>query len=316
MPFPQPDKIPTPHGHPWFTLEEAAEHLPISAYKIQDLVLAEKIESLELDGIFWIHAEELERIRQQPEILSDSFHLLEEEKDRHPETVVEMIRDLQVETENAPPSEHEESPSFKMDTSDIREVIPVKKETHDHPDKNPWRSAFQKVTEQLRKLKPLSQQKWKEWMQRFFQMIEEKRRKEVQEEEKNRQVSVKLGFMTGRNELFCDFCEINDHFYPGAIFADVYVDGALKWMMCPNCLHYCRQQANGSMEKNIRARFNQLAFRLEQEARRARNLATSEDFQVPQMHEWEAWETASLAMQEVASSQPPHPDDSPSGHDS
>lgn len=48
-------------------------------------------------------------------------------------------------------------------------------------------------------------------------MIEEKKRKEVQEEEKNRQVSVKLGFMTGKNELFCDFCEINDRFYPGAI---------------------------------------------------------------------------------------------------
>ena len=47
-----------------------------------------------------------------------------------------------------------------------------------------------------------------------------------------------------------------------------------------------------------------------QEARRARNLAASEDFQVPRMHEWEAWETASLAMQEVGVLPPPKSDES------
>ena len=46
-------------------------------------------------------------------------------------------------------------------------------------------------------------------------------------------------------------------------------------------------------EKNVRARFHQLAHRLEQEARRARRLASTEDFRVPGRHEWEAWETAS-----------------------
>ncbi|EGK11687.1 hypothetical protein HMPREF9374_1931 [Desmospora sp. 8437] len=314
MPFPQPDEIPGQKGHRWFTLEEAAEHLHISVHEIQDLVLMEKIDSSELDGTFWIPEEELERIRHRPEIVSDPYHPPEEETDRHKGTVVEMIRDLKAETEqDALQAGNGHSP-FETDACDSPAVIPVNKETHDHGGNSPWRSAFKKATEQLRKMKPLSQLKLREWTSQFFQMIEEKKRKEVQEEEKNRQVSVKLGFMTGKNELFCDFCEINDRFYPGAIFADVYVDGALKWMMCPNCLHYCRQQANGSMEKNIRARFNQLAFRLEQEARRARNLAATEDFQVPRMHEWEAWETASLAMQEVASSQAPDPDDSPSFH--
>lgn len=167
-----------------------------------------------------------------------------------------------------------------------------------------WQEAFTKIASQLRTLRqkrPLSNLKWKEWMEKFFKLVEKKKQEDVKTEQEQRQVSVKLGFMTGQNELYCDFCEVHDRFYPGAIFADIYVDGALKWMMCPNCLQYCRDHANGSMESNIRARFNQLAFRLEREARRARNLATSEDFQVPSLHEWEAWENASFAMQEVAS---------------
>lgn len=170
---------------------------------------------------------------------------------------------------------------------------------------NPWKKAFAKIIFQFRSLKqknPLSHLKWKEWMEQFFQLVERKKQKDVHQEQELRQVSVKLGFMTGKNELYCDFCEVNDHFYPGAIFADVYVDGALKWMMCPNCLQYCREQANGSMESNLRARFHQLAFRLERESRRARNLATTEDFRVPSLYEWEAWENASFAMQEVAAS--------------
>jgi hypothetical protein len=123
----------------------------------------------------------------------------------------------------------------------------------------------------------------------------------VEEEGAQQKVSLKLGLMTGRKEMNCDFCQVNDHFYPGAMFADIYVDGELKWVMCPNCLWYCREQANGSLEKNVRARFNHLAHRLEQEARRARRLAASEDFRVPSIHEWEAWETASYALKEVAS---------------
>ncbi|GGE20461.1 hypothetical protein GCM10011571_23040 [Marinithermofilum abyssi] len=142
----------------------------------------------------------------------------------------------------------------------------------------------------------------KRWLERFFKTIELKKKKEVETEWEERQVSLKLGFMTGQNEMACDFCEVHDHFYPGAIFADVYVDGQLKWIMCPNCLLYCKEQANGSMEQNVRARFHYLAHRLEKEARRARSLAVTEDFQVPSRHEWEAWETASFALREVAAS--------------
>lgn len=308
MPFPQPDETTIQNESRWFTLEEAAEHLQISVHEVQDWVLMEKVNSLEQDGTFWICEEELEKVRHQPAI--DLSHSPEDRIGRPRGTVVDMIRDFKAKMEKNPSQEANRHHPFETDTLDNRGIIPVKKETRDHQGTGPWRSAFEKATDQLRKIKPLSQQKLREWISQFFQMIEEKKKKEVQEEEQNRQVSVKLGFMTGKNELFCDFCEVNDRFYPGAIFADVYVDGALKWMMCPNCLHYCRQQANGSMEKNIRARFNQLAFRLEQEARRARNLAASEDFQVPRMHEWEAWETASLAMQEVASSHPPKSDES------
>lgn len=144
-------------------------------------------------------------------------------------------------------------------------------------------------------------EKVKDWIGQFFQIVERLRKKEVEEEVARQQVSLKLGLMTGRKEMSCDFCQVTDHFYPGALFADIYVDGELKWVMCPNCLWYCREQANGSLEKNVRARFNQLAHRLEQEARRARRLATLEDFRVPGLHEWEAWETASYALKEVAS---------------
>lgn len=175
-------------------------------------------------------------------------------------------------------------------------------ETNERP---PWKESFAKIAAQFRALKersPLSDIKWREWIDQFFRLVERKKQRDVHQEQEQRQVSVKLGFMTGQNELHCDFCEINDHFYPGAIFADVYVDGALKWLMCPNCLQYCRDQANGSMEANLRARFHQLAFRLEKEARRARHLATAEDFRVPSLYEWEAWENASFAMQEVAAS--------------
>lgn len=144
-------------------------------------------------------------------------------------------------------------------------------------------------------------QKAKEWIGRFFQIVERLRKKEVEEESVRQKVSLKLGLMTGRKEMNCDFCQVRDHFYPGALFADIYVDGELKWVMCPNCLWYCREQSNGSLEKNVRARFNQLAHRLEQEARRARRLASTEDFRVPGRHEWEAWETASYALKEAAS---------------
>ncbi len=167
-------------------------------------------------------------------------------------------------------------------------------------------------------LKGLKHAKWndkwdvkvKEWVGRFFQIVERLRKREVEEEGVRQKVSLKLGIMTGRKEMNCDFCQVTDHFYPGALFADIYVDGELKWVMCPNCLWYCREQSNGSLEKNVRARFNHLAYRLEQEARRARRLAASEDFRVPSHHEWEAWETASYALKEVASTYDVGVDDS------
>lgn len=167
-------------------------------------------------------------------------------------------------------------------------------------------------------LKGLKHAKWndkwdvkvKEWVGRFFQIVERLRKREVEEEGVRQKVSLKLGIMTGRKEMNCDFCQVTDHFYPGALFADIYVDGELKWVMCPNCLWYCREQSNGSLEKNVRARFNHLAYRLEQEARRARRLAASEDFRVPSYHEWEAWETASYALKEVASTYDVGVDDS------
>lgn len=171
----------------------------------------------------------------------------------------------------------------------------------------PWRNRAKELFSDW--LNGLKNAKWnekldekaKEWIGRFFQIVERLRKKEVEEEGARQKVSLKLGLMTGRKEMNCDFCQVTDHFYPGALFADVYVDGELKWVMCPNCLWYCREQSNGSLEKNVRARFNQLAHRLEQEARRARRLASTEDFRVPGRHEWEAWETASYALKEAAS---------------
>lgn len=307
MPFPYIEKnneTPTQNEQRWFTLDEAAEQLQAPVQTVQDLVLTEKIKGLEQDGTFWISDEELEHIKHKPEVRTV---VTEEGGPR----AGERIQDSEPEAEEVEDRPWKRSGAFETDTPEIQGVIPLEEETHDKDGSGKWRSAFEKATDQLRKMKqPLSELKLREWIGQFFQIIGEKKQKEVQEEEANRQVSVKLGFMTGKNEMYCDFCEINDRFYPGAIFADVYVDGTLKWMMCPNCLYYCRQQANGSMTQNIRARFNQLAFRLEQEAHRARKLASSEDFQVPRIHEWEAWETASLAMQEVAASHSSDPDPS------
>lgn len=170
-------------------------------------------------------------------------------------------------------------------------------------DSRGWKKGpnpFTKMIGALKSMKPLTEIKVRQWMEQFLQLMEKRKRKEVSEEKNEGQVSIKLGLMTGKNELVCDFCEVCDHFYPGAVFADVYVNGRLQWMMCPNCLLYCKEQANGSLEQNIRARFHKLAHRLEKSARRARGLAVAEDFRTPSLHEWEAWETASYAVQEVA----------------
>ncbi len=166
-----------------------------------------------------------------------------------------------------------------------------------------WRerpNPFTKMIDALKSMKPLTEIKVRQWMEQFLHLMEKRKRKEVTEEKNKGQVSIKLGLMTGKKELVCDFCEVCDHFYPGAVFADVYVNGRLQWMMCPNCLLYCKEQANGSLEQNIRARFHKLAHRLEKSARQARSLAIAEDFRTPSLHEWEAWETASYAVQEVA----------------
>ena len=127
-------------------------------------------------------------------------------------------------------------------------------------------------------MKPLTQHKVRQWMEQFLKLMDKRKRKEVAEEKSEGKVSIKLGLMTGKNELACDFCEVCDHFYPGAVFADVYVNGRLQWMMCPNCLLYCKEQANGSLEQNIRARFHKLAHRLEKAARQARGLAVADEF--------------------------------------
>ncbi|PTM60031.1 hypothetical protein [Desmospora activa] len=255
-------------------LKEAARILRISEEEVRILVSEHRLSAFEKeDGKLWFSEEAIARILNSDESRTTTHNL----------TVLET-------------GEREHSEQEARDSA------------------GSWKNAFAKITAQFRALrqkKPLSNLKWREWMERFFKVVEKKKQKEVKVEQEQRQVSVKLGFMTGQNELYCDFCEVHDRFYPGAIFADIYVDGALKWMMCPNCLQYCRDHANGSIESNIRARFNQLAFRLEREARRARNLATSEDFRAPSMHEWEAWENASFAMQEVASTywqEPPSPE--------
>lgn len=84
------------------------------------------------------------------------------------------------------------------------------------------------------------------------------------------------------------------------MFGDLYVEGTPKWMMCPSCLTYCKEQGQERFEQRVRARFHQLAARLERDARRTRNLATVEAFQVPNQAEWEAWETAAVALEEAA----------------
>ncbi|MDA8353570.1 MAG: helix-turn-helix domain-containing protein [Firmicutes bacterium] len=292
MPFSHMDEnrvTPVDPRERWYTVDDVAERFGVPMKRVQDLVLTEQLQGMEQDGVFWIREEELDQARD----------LLEKEAVPQDGEGKEILRET--DPENPP---HVEATAEEETKGD---VIPIHHQEHRQEDDGGseigerWKEAFEKATAQLEKMKkPLSRLRFKEWIGQFFQMIDEKKRDEVRQEKVDRQVSVKLGFMTGKNELFCDFCEIDDHFYPGAIFADIYVEGSLKWMMCPNCLNYCRQQANGSMEQNIRARFNQLAFRLEREARRARNLAASEDFRVPPLHEWDAWETASMAMQEVA----------------
>ncbi|MFC4077109.1 helix-turn-helix domain-containing protein [Salinithrix halophila] len=297
MPFQQHDgdKHTPEETETLYTLKEAARMLHVSEQALRQAIEEGIFRGVEKNGKDLLPETELDRARQ----LLEQNHLAQ--------TVEEMVE-----------PEPEEASFTKVDTTqrekeaqDIHEIIPLdpqegRKDTSDWNQK--WRAAFERITEQIRKIrikKPLSRTRVNEWVEGFFRLIESKKKKEVQEEFEKREVSLKLGFITGKNEMFCDFCEVNDHFYPGAIFADIYVDGALKWMMCPNCLNYCRQQANGSMEHNVRARFNQLAHRLEREARRARQLAAAEDFRVPHPHEWEAWETASLAMQEVATSHYP-----------
>ncbi|OYD09146.1 hypothetical protein [Paludifilum halophilum] len=251
-----------------YTLEEASRQLQVETEALHRLFRGDERGKTEKEGTFWIREGKLATARS----------MLESRENGKP---VPLSREVAVYQRN---EDRKENASGKE--GDRR-----------------WKTAFESFVRRFRRLKPpLNRKKVQEWVEAFFRIIEQKKRKEVKEEFENRQVSLKLGFMTGQNELYCDFCEVNDHFYPGAIFADVYVDGTLQWMMCPNCLNYCREQSHGSMEQNIRARFNQLAFRLEREARRARRLAASEDFRVPGIHEWEAWETASFAMREVAAS--------------
>ncbi|SFS46293.1 helix-turn-helix domain-containing protein [Marininema halotolerans] len=297
------------------TLEEAADELQVSEEALRQAIDEGIFRGVEKEGATLLPHEELERAKEllaqnhQAQSVDDTF---EDEPDPTPDT------------EDSEPSIHREDPDVSSaSTTDQKrnqnddpiytatsEVIPLYRteDTHHHDDRthhqHKWKSAFEKITEQLRRLqgmKPLSRLRVKERLEGFFRIIESKKKTDIDEEFEKREVSLKLGFMTGQNEMFCDFCEVHDRFYPGAIFADIYVDGALKWMMCPNCLNYCRQQSNGSMEQNVRARFNHLAHRLEREAQRARKLAASENFRVPQDHEWEAWETASVTMQEVAS---------------
>lgn len=180
----------------------------------------------------------------------------------------------------------------------------TKEETEKEPDENT--SLFMRLKQQFARLKsPISKENVKDLIQQFFKVVEKKKSDEIQMERHERQVSLKLGFMTGKKELHCDFCGIEDRFYAGAMFGDLYVDGMPKWMMCPSCLTYCREQGLERFEQRVRARFHQLSARLEREALRARNLATVEAFQVPNQVEWEAWETASAALEEAAAGYEP-----------
>ncbi|SMO86303.1 hypothetical protein [Melghirimyces algeriensis] len=274
------------HKKRCYTLDEAADQLQIPVESLQDWILNEKLQGIEQDGTYWINHEEL---------LQAQCCLTEESKNRNGSDYKKEIVLPTKRWETTSQSEEQKHTGLK---NPLALPDPGPQQTQ-----HKWKSAFEKAIAQLRKMKkPFSYLRLQKWFNHFFQMIDQKKRQDIRKEKQHRQVSVKLGFMTGKNELFCDFCEINDRFFAGAIFADIYVEGTLKWMMCPNCLSYCRQQANGSMEQNIRARFHQLAVRLEREAQRARKLSTSETFQVPALHEWDAWETASIAMQEAAAS--------------
>ncbi|QKG85319.1 hypothetical protein GXN76_13105 [Kroppenstedtia pulmonis] len=267
-----------------YTLEEVARLLQVQPEVLHRSILAGIIHSLEKDGDYWISESEVARIQ-------DKITSVPPDPEFQPEEPQEVL--LKPEPESQQKQHQNSSANWNR----------------------MWKDSLSKIIEQFHRLKkPLSHIKLKEWIQGFFRVVEKKKQTEVYEEYEKKQVSVKLGFMTGQNEMYCDFCEVRDHFYPGAIFADVYVDGMLKWLMCPNCLNYCRQQAHGSLEQNIRARFNHLAHRLEREAHRARNLAASEDFHTPSPYEWEAWETASVAMQEVASAYASEPGYEPHFH--
>jgi hypothetical protein len=217
---------------------------------------------------------------------------MEPMKERVPE--LEVINECEI-------NETEEPSQFLVVVHDDKE----KEETEEEPtEKN---NPFVRLKRQFARLKsPISKESVKDLIQQFFKVVEKKKSDEIHVERDQRQVSLKLGFMTGKKELHCDFCGIEDRFYAGAMFGDLYVDGTPKWMMCPNCLTYCREQGQERFEQRVRARFHQLAARLEREARRARNLATVEAFQVPKPVEWEAWETASVALEEaVAGYEPP-----------
>ncbi|SDX42750.1 hypothetical protein SAMN05444487_11749 [Marininema mesophilum] len=294
-------------------LEEAANQLQVSEEALRQAIDEGIFRGVDKDGETLLPDEELERAKA---LLAQNHQA---------QSVDETLEDVPPSTSSSESSPDEMEPdeldansstAYQKDKqkepfhTQYQEVIPLYRKGENHYDEGPskhhqkWKAAFERITEQLRRLqdmRPLSRLRVKERLEGFFRLIESKKKKDVDEEFDKKEVSLKLGFMTGQNEMFCDFCEVHDRFYPGAIFADVYVDGGLKWMMCPNCLNYCRQQSNGSMEQNVRARFNHLAHRLEKEAQRARKLAASENFQVPQPHEWEAWETASVTMQEVAS---------------
>lgn len=254
----------------FYTLKEAAKAWKVSVDDLQRRISEGTIQGVQKGDRLLIPHEEMKKLGDEPT------------EDPNPEPLTE----------------------WEVNGSTALTVLsPGQDEEKEGPGENRAKELFSDLINGLKNAKwnEKLDEKVKEWIGRFFQVVERLRKKEVEEEGARQKVSLKLGLMTGRKEMNCDFCQVTDHFYPGALFADIYVDGELKWVMCPNCLWYCREQSNGSLEKNVRARFNHLAHRLEQEARRARRLAASEDFRVPSHHEWEAWETASYALKEVAS---------------
>lgn len=261
----------------FYTLEEVSQAMKVSIENLKRRLSEGAIRGVQKGGQWMIPREEMEKLGDEPG------------KDPDPEPFQGGVKESTALTVLSADQEEKEEKKEEPWRKRARELF------------SDWLSGFRNA-----KWNGKLDEKVKEWIGRFFHIVERLRKKEVEEEGVRQQVSLKLGLMTGRKEMTCDFCLVTDHFYPGALFADVYVDGELKWVMCPNCLWYCREQSNGSLEKNVRARFHQLAHRLEQEARRARRLASTEDFRVPGRHEWEAWETASYALKEVASSQAFH----------